>query len=75
MGIVSEVRVSLCHTLGYVRVHLSEVPGCVQSWAKLVHLGALGESIQLRRLGSTHKSLGRPLRIRIVKSTGKNAIR
>ena len=72
MGMVNKVRVSLCDTLGYIRVHSFEVPCCVQHRPEPVHLGALCEPIQLRRLGSTHWPLGRTLRIRVIKSAGKN---
>ena len=69
-----KTRVSFCHTLCNVRVHLSKVPCSVECWAKPVYLGALREAIQFWRLGSTHLPLGETLGIGIVKPvyiTGK----
>ena len=58
MSMVDKVRVSPCNALGYVGMHLSEIPCYVESWPEPVHLGALCEPIQLWRLGSTHWPLG-----------------
>ena len=63
---VNKIRISLHHTLCHVGVHFTELPPSVEGVAKSVDLCALCETVQLRRLGSTHWISGGTLWIRVV---------
>lgn len=69
VSVVSKIRVSLRYTPCHVGVHLLKVPRYVKVGAKPVNLCTLGEAIELRRLGTTHRYSGGVLWIRVVKPT------